>query len=57
MESWTGIPLKGFSDPGSAFAKKRLDIKRQEGDTHTEENEARKYQARILTVTLIFRRA
>ena len=27
-ESWTGIPLKGFSDPNSAFAKKRLAMKR-----------------------------
>ena len=34
MESWTGIPLKGFSDPGSAFAKKRLDIKRHMARAH-----------------------
>ena len=34
MESWTGIPLKGFSDPNSAFAKKRLDIKRRMAHDH-----------------------
>ena len=34
MESWTGIPLKGFSDPGSNFAKKRLDIKRHMARDH-----------------------
>ena len=28
MESWTALPLKGFSDPNSAFAKKRKDMKR-----------------------------
>ena len=34
MESWTGIPLKGFSDPNSAFAKKRLDMKRRMAHDH-----------------------
>ena len=34
MESWTGIPLKGFSDPNSAFAKKRLDMKRRMARDH-----------------------
>ena len=34
MESWTGIPLKGFSDPGSAFTKKRLDMKRRMAHDH-----------------------
>ena len=34
MESWTGIPLKGFSDPGSPFAKKRLDMKRHMARNH-----------------------
>ena len=33
-ESWTGIPLKGFSDPNSAFAKKRLDMKRRMAHDH-----------------------
>ena len=34
MESWTGIPLKGFSDPNSAFAKKRLDMERRMARDH-----------------------
>ena len=34
MESWTSIPLKGFSDPGSAFARKRLEGKRQMARDH-----------------------
>ena len=34
MVNWTGIPLKGFSDPGSAFAKKRLDMKRHMARDH-----------------------
>ena len=34
MESWTGIPLKGFSDPGSAFAKKPQDIQRHMARAH-----------------------
>ena len=34
LESWTGIPLKGFSDPNSVFAKKRLDIKRHMARDH-----------------------
>ena len=33
-ESCTGIPLKGFSDPNSAFAKKRLDMKRRMAHDH-----------------------
>ena len=33
-ESWTGIPLKGFSDPNSAFAKKRLAMKRRMAHDH-----------------------
>ena len=34
MESWTGIPLKGFSEPNSVFAKKRLDMKRRMARDH-----------------------
>ena len=34
MESWTDIPLKGFFDPNSAFAKKRLDMKRRMAQDH-----------------------
>ena len=34
IESWTGIPLKGFSDPNSTFAKKRLAIKRRMAVDH-----------------------
>ena len=69
MESWTGIPLKGFSDPGSAFAKKGLDMECHMARDHywrrqrptprnanrvthilTKEDDARKYQTRMLTV-------
>ena len=32
--SWTRMPLKGFSDPDSAFTKKRLDTKRRMAHTH-----------------------
>ena len=34
LESWTGIPLKGFSDPNSALVKKRLDMKRRMARDH-----------------------
>ena len=34
MESWTALPLKGFSDPNSAFAKKRKDMKRNMARNH-----------------------
>ena len=32
--SWTSMSLKGFSDPDSAFAKKRLDMKQRMAQTH-----------------------
>ena len=32
--SWTSMSLKGFSDPDSAFAKKRLDMKQCMAQTH-----------------------
>ena len=64
MESWTAILLKGFSDPGSDFAKKSLEGKRQMARDHywrrerltarnvrrVTHNDARKYQAKILTL-------
>ena len=33
-ESWTTIPLKGFSNPHSPFAKKRLEVKRHMAREH-----------------------
>ena len=33
-ERWTTIPLKGFSNPHSAFAKKRLEVKRHMAHEH-----------------------
>ena len=34
MERWTTVPLKGFSDPYSAFAIKRLEMKRSMARQH-----------------------
>ena len=33
-ESWTALPLKGFSDPNSAFAKRGKDMKRNMARDH-----------------------
>ena len=33
-ESWTMVPLKGFSEPGSAFTLKRSEVKRHMASKH-----------------------